>query len=104
MDNISIFRNCVFELNSDYFGTVEFFKHIDLSYLKGIKFYGCDFTLSSGASNVNWYNHGIAAYSAGFHVGPICLSQIEPCNSYDKSTFTGLRTGITVRNLNVSIR
>lgn len=100
MDNISIFRNCVFELNSDYFGTVEFFKHIDLSYLKGIKFYGCDFTLSSGASNINWYNHGIAAYSAGFHVGPICLSQIEPCNSYDKSTFTGLRTGITVRNLN----
>jgi len=102
MDYQSSFTNCEFELNDDYLGTNEFFKHIDISYLTGIKFYGCDFSITPNAPNVNWWNQGIAAYSAGFFVGPICQSQIEPCKSYDKSKFFGLRTGITVRNLNSS--
>lgn len=100
MDYQTSFKNCEFLLDGSYLGKNEFFKHVDISYLRGIKFYGCDFSLSHDALNVSWWNHGIAAYSAGFYVGPICLNQVEPCQLFDRSSFSGLRTGITVRNLN----
>jgi len=100
MEYQATFKDCSFKLDSKYKANYEFFKHVDISYLTGIKFYGCEFDLSPDATNVNHYNHGIAAYSAGFHVSPICRSNIVPCTDYIKTTFRGLRSGITVRNFN----
>ena len=100
MDYQAIFSNCDFRIDGEYWGTYEFFKHVDLLNVRGIKFKGSDFYLDPEATNVNKFNHGIAAYSAGFTVGPMCASQIDPCPAYDKCTFSGLRSGITVRNTN----
>lgn len=99
MDYQAVFDNCTFDINNEYFGSKEFFKHIDISYLRGMKFYGCDFFLDPSANNISVWNHGIAAYAAGFTIQGKCTTNIIPCNDYDMNRFRGLRSGITVRNL-----
>ena len=95
MDYIAIIKNCVFEVNDDYFGDYEFFKHVDLANVRGPQFLGCDFSLSPGAPNVAFENHGIAAYSAGFTVNAFCTSSTVPCTEYDRCKFTGFRYAIS---------
>jgi hypothetical protein len=95
MGYIAIIKNCVFEVNDDYFGDYEFFKHVDLANVRGPQFLGCDFSLSSGAPNVNSYNHAIAAYNAGFTVNAFCTSSTVPCTVYDRCKFAGFRYAIS---------
>ena len=95
MDYIAIIKNCVFEVNDDYFGDYEFFKHVDLANVRGPQFLGCDFSLSPGAPNVAFENHGIAAYSAGFTVNAFCTSSTVPCTEYDRCKFAGFRYAIS---------
>ena len=95
MDYVAIIKNCVFEVNDDYFGDYEFFKHVDLANVRGPQFLGCDFSLSSGAPNVNSYNHAIAAYNAGFTVNAFCTSSTVPCTEYDRCKFAGFRYAIS---------
>jgi len=90
----SSFTNCTFEINADYPGHETFFKHVDLSLVNGLRFNGCDFSLSPDAQNVSDYNQAIAAYSAGFRVDAPCNNNTQPCSSYDHSTFNDFRVGI----------
>jgi len=67
-DNLCSFNNCIFELNENYLGSTTFYKHIDLSRVKGISFNSCDFSLNNNAIGVSAWNQAIASYSAGFKV------------------------------------
>lgn len=92
-DNVSYFNNCVFELDEDYIPGHTFYKHADLDRVKGIKFRGCDFTVTP-VEGVSYWNSAIASYSAGFGVEAICTSNTIPCSEYDKCTFTGFNSAI----------
>lgn len=92
-DNLSYFNNCVFELDGDYIPGHTFYKHADLDRVKGIKFRGCDFTVTP-VEGVSYWNSAIASYSAGFGVEAICTSNTIPCSEYDKCTFTGFNSAI----------
>jgi hypothetical protein len=101
MDNLSYFKNCTFELNNDYLAEYTFYKHIDLDRVKGIKFQGCDFTLS-GTNGVNQWNKAIASYNAGFSATAICNSQVLPCTDYDECTFNGFYDAIYAANTGIN--
>jgi hypothetical protein len=94
MEYNSWFDNCTFEIAADYPATHTFYKHVDLNQVNGIKFKGCDFSLSPDANNVSDYNQAIAAYSAGFKVEARCTGLTTPCSAWDKSTFNGFRVGV----------
>jgi hypothetical protein len=96
MEYNSWFNNCTFEITEDYFGIHRFYKHVDLNQVNGIKFRGCDFSVSSEAPAIADFNQAIAGYNAGFKVEAICNSMTLPCpeNEYDRSTFTGFYSAI----------
>ncbi len=91
MDYIANFINCTFTLNEYFLGDFqEFYRHVDLYSVKGVKFYGCDFSISEDAIGVNQFNQAIAAFSAGVHVRPITQSD----QSFDVCSFTGFHTAV----------
>lgn len=96
-DYFSNFKNCTFEITADYLGDETFYKHVDLSHVKGIDFQGCDFSLAKNVAGVSTWNHAIAAYDASFGVSAICNSQQAPCpeTDYDRSTFTGFWSAVS---------
>jgi len=102
MEYNSGFTNCNFEITQNYPGTHTFYKHIDLNQVNGLRFKGCDFSLSPDAQNVSDGNQAIAAYSSGFHVESICTSITTPCSQYDKSTFAGFRIGVYAASISSS--
>lgn len=96
LDNRSYFKNTTFELTEDYHGEEKFHKHVDLFDVFGIGFRACTFTLHPEAENVSYYNHGIAAYSAGFSLLPVCSDpNTMPCPGYIENTFTGFNRGVS---------
>jgi hypothetical protein len=96
MDNRSYFKNCTFELTEDYHAEEKFYKHVDLFDVFGIDFKVCNFSLHPEAENVSYYNHGIAAYSAGFSLLPVCADpNTIPCPGYLENTFTGFNRGVS---------
>ena len=99
-DNLSYFSNCTFEINSSYIPDLDFYKHVDLSHVDGIKFKGCDFLLESDVVGVSQWNQAIAAYSAGFDVMAVCNLPIQPCTDYDECTFSGFNKAINAVNVN----
>lgn len=101
VDNVSQFTNCSFEITPDYPGDVTFYKHIDLSKVKGVKFKGCDFSLSPNVTGVSEWNQAIASYNAGFSVDAVITSQ-QPNIIYDNSTFNGFYSGIYATTSQVS--
>ncbi len=100
LDYFSNFNNCRFEITADYLGDEMFHKHVDLAHVKGIDFYGCDFSLAEKVEGVSNSNHAIAAYNAAFKVRAICNSQTAPCPDadYDKCSFTGFYSAINAVN------
>ena len=96
MEYNSWFNNCTFEITEDYSGIHRFYKHVDLNQVNGMKFRGCDFSVSSEAPAIADFNQAIAGYNAGFKVEAICNSMTLPCpeNEYDRSTFTGFYSAI----------
>jgi subtilisin family serine protease len=97
LDNISYFKYCKFEITNEYIPDYTFYKHADLSRVKGIDFIACDFSVIQ-TPGVSTWNQAIASYSAGFNVKAICNSNTVPCNSYDKCTFDGFQWGIFANN------
>lgn len=99
-DYFSNFKNCTFEITEDYLGDETFYKHVDLAYVNGIDFQGCDFSLAENVAGVSTSNHAIAAYDARFRVTTICNSQQAPCPEvdYDRSTFTGFWSAVSAVN------
>ncbi|MBP7316251.1 MAG: T9SS type A sorting domain-containing protein [Chitinophagaceae bacterium] len=95
ISNVSFAKNCTFEINEAYNPALEFFKHVDLCHVNGIRFLGCDF-LVSNVNGVSLYNQAIASYSASFKVDGYCNASIIPCPevNYDHTTFTGFNWGI----------
>lgn len=93
-----VVENCIFEITDDYITTIPYFKHVDMHEVNGIKFSGCDFSLSPRAEGVEDWNIAIGAYSASFVVNGICNSNLYPCPNMDNSTFTGFRTAIYADN------
>jgi hypothetical protein len=96
VDNLCNFTNCTFNVDNQYIGDKTFYKHIDLDRVRGIKFYGCSFTLDHRAENVSQWNAGIAAYNAGFNVLPTCSSHVVPCPLIDSCRFNGFNKAIGV--------
>lgn len=98
MDYQAVFKNCDFTLDKFYWGPDEFHKHVDIDQVRGFKFFGCTFGLSTDAPYVNKSNEGIAAYSAGFTVNSICLDNFLPCQNEQPCIFENLRSGISIYN------
>lgn len=96
-DNVTYLRNCSFEIDANYIADVDFYKHVDLHDVKGVKFYGCDFSVED-VPGVNQSRIGIASYSAGFHVLAPCISTHNPCDEYDNCTFNGFANAIYATN------
>jgi hypothetical protein len=92
------FDNCSFEITANYLGSRTFFKHIDLNQVNGIRFQGCDFSLSPDARGISHYNSAISSYSSGFKVSARCTGLTYPCNEFDRSTFTGFQCAISASN------
>ncbi len=99
LPNRSYFKNTTFELTEDYHGDEVFSKHVDLFDVFGVDFKACDFTLDPKAKNVSYFNHGIAAYSAGFNLLPVCSDpNTMPCPGYLENTFNGFNRGVSATN------
>lgn len=99
MDYQAVFTKCTFNITDAYNPEYQFFKHINLNQVNGIRFNGCDFSLSPDARGISNYNHAIASYSAGFKVNAICEAAGQNgCAEYDPCTFTGFRNAITANN------
>lgn len=93
----AIFRHCEFIIDDDYMETETFYKHVDIANVNGIKFQGCEFSVSPNSNGASAWCMGIGAYSAGFTVDSYCEnSAVNPCpdNSLYRSTFTGFNNGI----------
>lgn len=90
------FRKCSFIIDNNYYEGKMFFKHVDLNYVDGIKFEGCNFSITSTSDSISPTCMGISAIDAGFRVLSYCDDIISPCpeNSYERSTFTGFDNGI----------
>jgi len=95
-DYNAMFKRCQFIVNENYIGDEDhvFHKHVDLSHVKGFKFYACDFSVTASSNNISYWTSGIAGTEAGFLVDGICDSYQIPCSDYDQSTFTGFFTAI----------
>lgn len=95
-DYNATFKRCQFIVDENYFGDENhvFHKHVDLSHVKGFKFYACDFSVTAPSSNISYWTSGIAGNEAGFLVKGICNSYQIPCSNYDQCTFTGFFTAI----------
>lgn len=90
------FRNCDFIIDGYYPSIETFYKHVDISNVNGIRFEGCDFSVSSYVNGVSPFCMGIGAYNAGFIVTSYCTANVKPCtgNNLIRSTFTGFNNGI----------
>jgi hypothetical protein len=91
-DNLCSFTNCTFELDENYLNSSTFYKHIDLSRVKGVTFTSCDFSISSNTNGISYWNQAIAAYSAGFSVS---------ANYGDQSHFNGFWRAISANNSSI---
>lgn len=95
-DYNATFRRCQFVVNENYLGDEDhvFHKHVDLSHVRGFKFYACDFSVTAPSNNISYWTSGIAGNEAGFLVKGVCDSYQIPCSNYDQCTFTGFFTAI----------
>ena len=61
-------RNCLFEVNDDFIGTENFYEHVKLVHVHGLRFNGCQFKLElqHHNSHVASWAKGILAFDAGF--------------------------------------
>ena len=98
----SFFCSCSFLIDANYLGTNTFYKHVDMDHVNGIRFNGCNFSISSrNLPAVSWYCIGIGAYEAGFIVDSYCENTtILPCleEYLIPSFFSGFYRGIHASN------
>jgi len=95
--NFSYFKNTTFTINNNYiFEDDVFYKHIDLTHVKGFNFEGCDFLNTASEAVVSSYNCGIMAFDAGFSVEGLCTSYTYPCpeDDYDRSNLSGFYSAV----------
>lgn len=95
------FKRCRFIVDDGYLGDEDhvFYKHVDLSHVRGLKFQACDFSVTGSSDNISYWTSGIAGYEAGFSVSGQCENNnIYPCPSYDNSTFSGFFSAIHAVN------
>lgn len=100
-DYQATFTRCQFIVDENYLGDEDhvFYKHVDLSHVRGFKFRSCDFSVSAPSVNISYWTSGIAGSEAGFSVSGICESNnIYPCPSYDNSSFSGFFTAVNAKN------
>ena len=90
-DYLAQFRNCEFNVGDGYIGSPDalFYKHVDLANVRGVRFYGCDFSLKCVNHNISDWTEGIAAYNAGFSV-----SGYTQGATHKPSTFDGFFNGV----------
>lgn len=95
-DNISFFRNCVFEVNENYHHNVTFKEFATLNGVDGIKFETCIFKNEITEAQNSWkdYGMGIHATDATFHVNRLCMPDVTSCDEEEQSVFEGLVYGI----------
>ena len=97
IDNLSSFSTCSFEINDQYpAGAAPYFAQASLWYVKGIKFYSCDF-LNNRTNNFTGY--GIYSLDAGYKVSlPVSI----PGTPIDRSAFRNFEYGIYASNSETS--
>lgn len=96
--------DCTFLVNDDYTVSTSFNAFISMTAVNGVLIYGSSFTnaQSPSSGNVQGYGFGIIASESGFRVDALCTGNTYPCNSFDRSSFTGLGYGIQISNVTTS--
>ena len=91
--NSSYFKNCTFIIDANYLFDVQtpLESMVSLWEVRGISFRGCEFTNTSGQT-INTI--GILSVNAQFSVKDICTG-FTPCTTTIKSSFSGLKAGIS---------
>lgn len=95
------FDNCDFVVDTNYFGTVTCYRHVDLAHVNGIRFSGCRFSAIRQTPGVSYSCIGILANQARFTVNGYCPQGLpRPCpeDSLVRSSFYGFHTGIYAAN------
>ena len=103
LNNISYFRNCVFETTQQLNDpAVNLDAHVTLYDVKGIQFLGNDFSNTAPAgANLGVIQNGITSVDAAYTVADFCLSgNTQPCNTVKRSSFKNLKYGIYATNSN----
>ena len=98
------FTDCVFLVDDDYSVSTPFDAFVSMTAVNGIRIYGSDFTneQSPSSTNVQGYGYGIVASESGFRIDARCTANTYPCNSFDRSSFSGLGYGIQISNVTTS--
>jgi len=98
ISNLSYVKNCLFEINNDYFSSNATPSFIQIRRVDGIQILGNTFVDNSSKADPAIHADGILAYDASFYVDPICIDVGTPCNDWDKNHFEGLNYGIRAMN------
>lgn len=105
--NRSYFKYCDFIVDDDYRGNDDFYAHVSLWRVDGIKFLACNFENQRSTPGITSESaklgQGILALDARFKVQGICQQvmppgQICPPANWTPGTFVGLDHGIEARN------
>nr|NQU91126.1 metallophosphoesterase [Bacteroidota bacterium] len=94
MDYMSNFKDCTFEIDTNYSGEHIFYKHVDLSHVRGIDFQACDFYLADKVEGVSDWSSGIFSNDARFKVSATCMTTPCPEEDYDRPYFSGFKHAI----------
>lgn len=94
------FKNCSFVIDEDYTGGEIFYRHVEMSFVNGISFKGCDFYVDRNVGRVSQDCIGISAHNAGFTVTSYCDNNFNTCSDDDlkRGSFTGFKTAILSAN------
>ena len=101
LPNSSKFEKCLFETdNKDLYYYYPPDKHVILSQVKGVDFFGCRF-IGTELEDVHYFldreiGYGIYSTGSSFKVDDFCSSQATPCpeSSLTQSEFKNLRYGV----------
>ncbi|MBP9190288.1 MAG: T9SS type A sorting domain-containing protein [Chitinophagales bacterium] len=97
-DNISYFKNCVFNINTEYILEDNSAYQIYMWDVDGIKFLGCDFSNELLQTDVTQRGEAIYSVDATYTVSNYCTDLYSPCGHYDNSQFSGFFRAIEAAN------
>ncbi|MEO8066766.1 MAG: M43 family zinc metalloprotease [Flavobacteriales bacterium] len=104
MPNRSRFTRCTFVVDDDYRGVDDFYAHVSMWYVDGIRFSACSFRNEQTTIGLSSkLGHGIISLDAKYTVSGKCnvilpLGQECPEADYTRGTFVGLDHGIHALN------
>ncbi len=102
--NLSYFKNCSFTITNELPKDMDFFAHVTMWNVDGIKFTACKFkNEKNGYTQQHQLGYGIYSIDAGYTVQGLCTGMVQayqpcPVNDIEYSEFENLYMGINASN------